>query len=86
MTGLASAFLAGGAEEVLATSWPIADSSAASLTTEFHRGIRNGVDGATALQRAQLKELRAAVTPGEKMAWIPYQLFVSTGNDVRGRS
>lgn len=86
MTGLASAFLAGGAEEVLATSWPIADSSAASLTTEFHRGIRNGVDGARALQHAQLRELRAAVTPRERMAWIPYQLFVSTGNDLRGRS
>lgn len=53
-----------GASAVLSTLWQIADDSTATLMTDFYDGlIRQGLDKAHALQRAQLALLRGKTEP-----------------------
>ncbi|MFT3987473.1 CHAT domain-containing protein [Aestuariivirga sp.] len=50
---------ANGASAVMATLWQIADESTAKLMSDFYEGrVREGLDKATALQRAQIAMLR----------------------------
>ena len=59
ITGLADAFLRAGARQVVASLWPLQDEDAARLGIEFSRNLREGLDSATALARAQ-RRLREA--------------------------
>jgi CHAT domain-containing protein/TPR repeat protein len=52
-----------GASAVMATLWQIADDSTAALMADFYRGrIEEGLDKATALQRAQIAMLKGSST------------------------
>lgn len=55
--GLSRAFLAAGAQRVVATLWPVADSASAELMTWFHAGLASGQGPAAALAEAQRKAL-----------------------------
>jgi len=83
MTSLATAFLAGGADAVVATCWPIRDDSGSSVTTGFHRWLRDGFTPAAALRKAKIEVLRAR--PG-KFDWVPYELLIASKEVVEGRS
>ncbi len=53
-TGLANAFLFAGTKSLLISHWPLRDDSAARLSVETVRGMRNGFTEADALRQAQL--------------------------------
>jgi CHAT domain-containing protein/tetratricopeptide (TPR) repeat protein len=53
LMGIARAFLAGGAESVVATQWPIG-AGTAELMREFHSRLATGADAARALHAAKL--------------------------------
>ena len=56
-----------GASAVMATLWQIADDSTAALMADFYRGrVIDGLDKATALQRAQIAMLKG--NPATKLA------------------
>ena len=53
-----------GASSVMATLWPIADSSTSLLMSGFYKGfLSEGLDKATALRRAQVAMLRGEMKP-----------------------
>jgi CHAT domain-containing protein len=53
-----------GASSVMATLWPIADSSTSLLMSGFYKSfLAEGVDKATALRRAQIAMLKGEMTP-----------------------
>jgi CHAT domain-containing protein len=57
-----------GASSVMATLWPIADSSTALLMSGFYKGfLSEGLDKATALRRAQIAMLRGQMTPSSML-------------------
>ncbi|MGZ7041859.1 MAG: CHAT domain-containing protein, partial [Thermoanaerobaculia bacterium] len=82
-TSLATAFLAGGAEGVVATCWPIRDDTASTITTAFHRGLHNGVPAAAALRQAKIEALHSHP---ERLDWVPYQLFIASKAVIEGGS
>jgi CHAT domain-containing protein len=82
-TSLATAFLAGGAEGVVATCWPIRDDTATAITTAFHRRLHGGASPASALRGAKIEALRAHP---ERLSWVPYQLLVASKAAIEGRS
>jgi len=53
-----------GASSVMATLWPIADSSTSQLMSGFYKGfLAEGLDKATALRRAQIAMLKGEMKP-----------------------
>ena len=66
ITGLADAFLRAGARQVVASLWPLQDEDAARLGIEFSGHLREGLDSATALARAQRRLQRAGFS---ERAW-----------------
>lgn len=55
-----------GASSVMATLWPIADSSTSLLMADFYKGfLAEGLDKATALRRAQIAMLRGETRPAQ---------------------
>lgn len=53
-----------GASSVLATLWPIADTSTSALMSDFYKGfLASGLDKATALRNAQIAMLRGETEP-----------------------
>jgi CHAT domain-containing protein len=58
-TGLSGALLAAGAGGAVGSTWDVDDRSTAPLMAEFHRTLRAGNDGPTALRNAQLALLRS---------------------------
>ncbi len=76
VSGVAQAFLDGGARAVLATLWKVDDGVARRVLTGFHRRIARGEEGANALRAAQLQYL-AEERAGERSAspdWAAFQL------------
>jgi CHAT domain-containing protein len=61
LMGLARAFLAGGAQAVVATQWPIGPASA-DLMGEFHRALAGGNEPGAALRSAKLALRRRPAT------------------------
>ncbi|HET9516082.1 MAG TPA: CHAT domain-containing protein, partial [Gemmatimonadales bacterium] len=61
LMGLARAFLAGGAQAVVATQWPIGPASA-DLMGEFHRALAGGNQPGAALRSAKLALRRQPAT------------------------
>lgn len=53
-----NAFLAAGAEAVVASRWPVDDQRIRPLAVELHRGLARGLDAPEALHRARLQGLR----------------------------
>lgn len=70
LMGLARAFLAAGAEAVVATQWPVGPATA-GLMGEFHRGLARGVDASRALYLAKL-ELRRAEATAHPFFWAGF--------------
>jgi CHAT domain-containing protein len=58
VSNLARAFLASGANAVLATSWSVSDTASGSLLTEFYRNLTRGKAVAVALRDAKLTLLQ----------------------------
>jgi CHAT domain-containing protein len=77
LMGLARAFLAGGAEAVVATQWPVGP-DAAKLMGEFHRALAGGAAPASAL-RAARQVLRNQPATSHPFFWAGFVL-------VRGAS
>ena len=80
--GLRSAFVAGGADEVVGTLWDVPDRAAADLVIEFYGGLRRGdVTSAEALRDAQLA--LQATRYGHPYYWAGYSVFEGLILDVR---
>jgi CHAT domain-containing protein len=62
--GMVQAFLGIGAENVIATLWPVEDRSTAQLMTQLHTRLRAGDSESVALARAQRAMLRNPATAG----------------------
>ena len=57
--GFTRAFLAAGAESVVATMWDVADQTSYEVMKSFYASWVGGADKSAALRRAQLSVLRA---------------------------
>jgi CHAT domain-containing protein len=77
--GLVRAFLAAGAEHVVATLWAVEDRSTASLMERLHRKYKAGMSAVAALSAAQRETLRNADTAGP-FYWAG---FVAVGGGSR---
>ena len=71
--GLVRAFLSVGADNVIATLWPVEDRSTARLMERLHRGLRSGAPEATALAAAQRAALRVPET-ADPFYWAGFVL------------
>jgi CHAT domain-containing protein len=60
--GLVRAFLGAGAQNVIATLWPVEDRSTAAVMARLHRGLRAGLPEESALAAAQREALRRPET------------------------
>lgn len=60
--GLVQAFLQGGAGGVLASLWPVDDSSTSFLMQRFHKRLASGVDPVSAIAAAQREMIRKTET------------------------
>lgn len=69
--GLASAFLTGGAESVVATLWPVEDRAAAQIMHEFYREVALGKPVAGALRGAQ-EAMRRDASWSDPFFWAGY--------------
>ena len=73
MTSLSRAFFLAGAETVVASLWEVADDTTATLMEQLHRGLREGLTPAEALQRASH---RVRANHPHPFYWAP---FIVTG-------
>jgi CHAT domain-containing protein len=67
---LAQAFLFAGASSVVATLWPVRDSEAGAIATDFYRRVQAGRTAWDALAEAQ----RAAIRRGRQLTWAAYTI------------
>jgi len=74
LAGLASAFLYAGAEEVLATMWPISDEEAALMMEEFYASYATNADASSALARAR-RAMRATPRTDDPFFWSSFVLY-----------
>ncbi len=74
LAGLVRAWTIAGASAVVATEWPVQDSSGASLLASFYRHLARDPPGAAAeaLRMAQIETIRGRATAAE---WAAYQVF-----------
>jgi len=78
---LARAFLAAGADGVVASLWTVNDSASARLLTRFHRAYRTTGHAAEALREAQASLLHSGdPVLSDPSRWGP---FVVVGRDIR---
>lgn len=71
LRGLVRACMLAGAQNVLATLWPVQDEASARLMVDFYRGLQAGGTPALALQAAQRA---AAAAGGHPWLWAGHQL------------
>jgi CHAT domain-containing protein/tetratricopeptide (TPR) repeat protein len=67
---LAQAFLFAGASSVVATLWPVRDSEAAAIATDFYKRVQAGRTPWDALGDSQ----RAAISRGNHLTWAAYTI------------
>lgn len=77
--GLVQAFLTAGANEVLATLWPVEDRATGQLMTEFYQAVGRGASDAESLTRAQRATLRDSRT-ADPFYWAGFAL-VGAGSE-----
>ena len=77
MPSLARAFLAAGADNVVASLWSVDDERAAPFVESFHAALATGVDPASALRDAQRKSIRDRAPPA---VWSS---FLIAGSHIR---
>jgi CHAT domain-containing protein len=65
---LAQAFLFAGASSVVATLWPVTDSEAARIASDFYRVLKSGKTAQDALASAQ----RRAIAGRQPLTWAAY--------------
>lgn len=85
MVGLAWAFLAAGAHNVIAGLWEVDDASTSELMAQLYRGLGQGLGPAEALSRAKLHLLRSGGEWGKPHYWAPFVLTHGPGGLVPGR-
>src|SRR5262249_6306269 len=66
---IADAFLAAGAETVIATLWPVTDDDTRQVMVLFHAEMANGLDAASALASAMSKAREELHRP---ILWAPF--------------
>lgn len=73
-SGLTRAFMEAGARALLVSHWPVRDDAAERLTVATLRGVRQGLDRPTALQRAMLALMNDKRVPGaaNPAIWAPF--------------
>lgn len=71
LLGLASAFLSAGAPSLLLSLWTVDDEATARLMKSFYERLRAGTSPASALQQAQLEQLKTEAHP---YFWSPFVL------------
>jgi CHAT domain-containing protein len=71
---LVNAFLTAGAGSVVGTLWEVEDAPTRTMSTLFHRELRNGSTPAQALQKTQLEMIRRNAPPS---VWASLQLYGS---------
>lgn len=71
LVGLVRAFLTAGARSVLASAWPVADESTASLMRGFYRLLQHGARPAAALRSVQRERARGGEHP---FHWAAFSL------------
>lgn len=80
---LARAFLYAGADDVIATLWPVADRSAAVLSQRFYRHLNGDASPAASLALAQ-RSMIDEPAHASPYHWAPYRV-AGANNDVRFR-
>jgi CHAT domain-containing protein len=70
--GISRAFLAAGAQSLVASLWPLLDEHTCSLIEEFYGALCEGLSVASALQRAMVKMIRAGY---RVCVWAPFVLY-----------
>jgi CHAT domain-containing protein len=73
VASLATAFLAGGGESVIATRWPIDDRRSRELMLALHRGVLMGMPPHEALRRAQLEARE--ISPRSPSNWSGFSAW-----------
>lgn len=73
---LAGAFICAGAEAVLASLWPVADATTATLMGHFYRAREAGLPASQALRHAQ-----QALRPEAPLDWMAFQLWAGVALD-----
>lgn len=74
LTSLADAFSVAGSNSVVASLWPVADSSTQILMEHFYTGLRDGKSISAALQAAEVKVLSDPKT-AHPFYWAPFTLI-----------
>ena len=84
MSGLASAFVVGGALACVASIWEVQDDSGVQLIIDFYRGLMKGAMTGEALRRAKYAEYRRERT--DARTWASYILFGNPSRSIANRS
>jgi len=72
---VARAFLAAGATNVIATTWPIADEQTSTFMSQLHLSYAHSGDAESALREAQIRAIRSG-----DLAWAAFQLISDCAN------
>jgi len=85
LVGLAWAFLAAGARNVLAGLWDVEDASTAETMEEVYRQLRAGRTPEEALRAAKLRLLRSGTVYRKPVYWGPFALYAGARVIDHGR-
>ncbi len=80
---LVGAFLMAGAKNVMASLWPASDRYTATLMESFYAHLSQGMDEATALNRAELDILRQYGHQTAPYYWAPFVLIGAGRGQIR---
>jgi CHAT domain-containing protein len=73
--GLARSVIAAGVPSVVASLWPVEDTTTSALMTAFHARLRAGGSTSSALRAAQLELLRDGRSAASALAWSAFQVY-----------
>jgi CHAT domain-containing protein len=76
VVNFARAFLAAGVPNVVASFWAVEDAVTERLFQEFYSQLRNGLDPASALQKAQIDVLKSSDQSPQTLAvWTAFEII-----------